>query len=126
MTILGRFELVVISVLLGLSEEDAYSVKIREEIRKFTGHRPWVGQLHATLGHLVERGLLSTSMSAPFPFRGGKPRRLYTIEPAGISALEQNVAALRRTLDAIDMNALAKLTKGGRGNDLSPQTATAG
>jgi PadR family transcriptional regulator PadR len=121
MIIFGRFELVVMAVLFGLSAEDSHSVKIGEGVRERTGRYPSAGALHTTLGRLVKRELLSTSLSGPSPIRGGKRRRLYTIEPAGLRALEENI---QWTEDLIKIK--EKFGKGGAPNGLSPQTIPTG
>jgi PadR family transcriptional regulator PadR len=88
---LGEFEMLVLFAILRLEREGAYGVTIREEISSRTGRRVWTGAVYTALDRLSERGLVSSEEGAPTPERGGRRKRLYRLEPAGVEALGESV-----------------------------------
>ena len=53
--------------------------------------------VYVTLRRLEQKGLLSSSMSAPTPERGGKARRCVKVTPTGLDSLR----ASRHALDSM-------------------------
>jgi PadR family transcriptional regulator, regulatory protein PadR len=92
---LGEFEHVVLLALMRLGD-DAYGARIRAEIELATGRSPAIGAVHATLERLERKRLVSSWMGAPTPERGGKAKRHFRIEAAGVEALKHARAALER------------------------------
>ena len=74
---------------------DAYGVTIRNEIEARTGRAVSAGALYTALDRLEKRGLVSSRLGDPTPERGGKRKRLYTVEPAGERALANVYESLR-------------------------------
>ncbi len=91
---LGEFEQIVLLAIVRL-EEDAYGVPIRREIEKRGGRQVTVGALYSTLDRLETKGYVSSWFAAPTPERGGRSRRYFRVEPAGVEAL----ARAREVLD---------------------------
>ena len=91
----GEFELLVLLAVLRLGQ-DAYGVTIREELQRETGRDLTLGAIYKTLGRLERKGYLSVRIGEPTPERGGRRKKLYTLQPLGVRALKQSVAALRR------------------------------
>jgi PadR family transcriptional regulator, regulatory protein PadR len=91
---LGEFEQLVLLAVLRLGE-DAYAVTIRSEIRNRTGRSATRGAIYITLDRLEEKGYLKSWLANATPERGGRSRRYYRVEPAGLQALEQSWDALR-------------------------------
>jgi DNA-binding PadR family transcriptional regulator len=70
---------------------------IRAEIEDVTGRSPAIGAVHATLERLERKGYVSSWLGEPTAERGGKAKRHFKIEAAGVSALKQ----ARATLDKL-------------------------
>lgn len=95
-SILGEFEQVVLLAVARL-EGEGYGVTIRQEIERRTGRDAAIGAVYATLSRLEEKGYAASWEGAPEAKRGGRARRHFRIEPAGVRALE----ASRRMMDAM-------------------------
>ena len=91
---LGEFEQLVLLAVLRL-KDDAYAVPIRQEIEDRTKRSAARGAVYITLDRLEEKGYLKSRLGEGSPERGGRPRRYYTVSPAGVRALEQSWTALR-------------------------------
>lgn len=92
---LGEFEHIVLLAILRLGD-GAYGALIREEIESATGRSPAIGAVHATLERLERKGLVSSWMGEPTAERGGKAKRHFKVEAAGVSALKQARKTLER------------------------------
>jgi DNA-binding PadR family transcriptional regulator len=92
---LGEFEHIVLLSLLRLSD-GAHGAMIRMEIESVTGRSPAIGAVHATLERLERKGLITSWMGEPTAERGGKAKRHFKIEAAGLSSLKQARATLER------------------------------
>jgi DNA-binding PadR family transcriptional regulator len=92
---LGEFELLVLLAVLRLGQ-DAYGVTIREELQRETGRDLTLGAIYKTLGRLEGKGYLAVRIGEPTPERGGRRKKLYTLQPLGARALKQSMAVLRR------------------------------
>jgi DNA-binding PadR family transcriptional regulator len=91
---LGEFELFVILAALRLGAEEAYTVSIADVIEEKTGRQVRRANVYTTLARLEDKGLVSTRFSDPLPERGGKPRRLVAVEPAGLAAIRAATGAI--------------------------------
>jgi PadR family transcriptional regulator, regulatory protein PadR len=78
----GEFEQLILFALVRLGE-DAYGVTIRLEIEERTGRTISSGALYTALDRLERRGFVSSRLGEPTPQRGGKRKRLYSLQPAG-------------------------------------------
>ena len=87
---IGDFEQRILFALIHLGA-DAYGVSIRDEIEGRTGRAVSAGALYTALDRLEKRGLVSSRLGDPTPERGGKRKRLYSVEPAGERALAQRL-----------------------------------
>lgn len=81
-TQLGEFEELVLLVI-GVLQKDAYSMSIREELRKNTGRDPSIGALHSSLNRLEEKGFISSYEGGATHERGGRRKRFFEITEAG-------------------------------------------
>ena len=106
---IGDFEQRILFALIRLGT-DAYGVTIRGDIEARTGRAVSAGALYTALGRLETRGLVSSRLGEPTPERGGKRKRLYTVEPAGERALAEVYESLR--LMANGLSARLKTAKG--------------
>jgi DNA-binding PadR family transcriptional regulator len=98
----GEFELLVLLAALRLGPQNAYAVSIAEDIRGRTGRRVGRASVYTALGRLEEKGLVSTGMSEPRPERGGKARRLVTVEGPGLAAVREATTDLRAMLGGLE------------------------
>jgi DNA-binding PadR family transcriptional regulator len=89
---LGEFEYAVLLAILHL--EDAYAVPIRALLEERTGRDVARGALYTALERLEAKGCLRSRMGDPTDDRGGKPRRYFSVTPAGLRALRSTHAAL--------------------------------
>jgi PadR family transcriptional regulator len=91
---LGDFEQRILFALIHLGS-DAYGVSIREEIEGRTGRAVSAGALYTALDRLEKRGMVSSRLGDPTPTRGGKRKRLYTVEASGEQALAEMYESMR-------------------------------
>ena len=77
--------------------DGVYGVPIVDEIQRRTGRTVAPAAVYVTLRRLEQKGLLSSSMSAPTPERGGKARRCVKVTPAGLESLRTS----RQVLDSM-------------------------
>ena len=92
---LGNFEQLILFALVRLGA-DAYGASLRREIEARTGRTISAGALYTALDRLEKRGFVSSRLGEPTPERGGKRKRLYTLQPAGERALARVYESLRR------------------------------
>jgi PadR family transcriptional regulator PadR len=92
---LAEVEQLVLLAVLRLDQE-AYAVSIRELIAKDAGVTLSRGSIYVTLDRLEEKGLVRSWFSEPRSEPGGKARRLFRIQPAGVSALRSTRKAFDR------------------------------
>jgi PadR family transcriptional regulator, regulatory protein PadR len=91
----GEFEQLILFAVVRLST-DATAVTIRQEIEARTGRAISSGALYTALDRLETRGFLTSRLGEPTAVRGGKRKRLYTLEPMGARALTRTYDALRK------------------------------
>src|SRR5687768_3031456 len=93
---LGESEQLVLLAAVHLGN-DVYGVPIADEIERRTGRAVSPAAVYVTLRRLEQKGLLSSSMSAPTHERGGKARRCVKVTPAGLESLRTS----RQVLDSM-------------------------
>ncbi|MCB0855417.1 MAG: helix-turn-helix transcriptional regulator [Bacteroidetes bacterium] len=86
---IGAFEELVL-LMIGVLDEDAYGVAIKEEIAGQTGKRPSIGALHSALKRLEGKGLISSHEGGATQERGGRRKRFYQLTNAGKEALMES------------------------------------
>jgi PadR family transcriptional regulator PadR len=91
---IGDFEQLILMALIRLGS-DAYGVSIRSEIEARTARAISPGALYTALDRLETRGLVASRLGDPTPERGGKRKRLYTVQPAGERELARVYESLR-------------------------------
>ena len=91
---LAEFELLVMLAALRLGSDEAYTVSIAEDIAHRTGRSVRRANVYTTLQRLETKGLVSTRLGDARPERGGRPRRLVTVEPEGAAALRTTTRAI--------------------------------
>lgn len=99
---LGSLEQLALLAVWQLGDEDAYGARIRREIAARTGRRLSISALYVTLMRLEKKGLVRSALADPEPVQGGKAKRVFHIEPAGVEALRAAREQLERMWDGLD------------------------
>ena len=86
---LGEFEQLVLLAILRLGSE-AYGVPIVREIEERTGRNASRPAVYIALKRLQGKGLVSSRMADPTPERGGRAKRYFRIEQAGIELVKDS------------------------------------
>ena len=86
MRMLSRSEEMVLVTVWKLKDK-AYSVPIREYLRKITGKRWSFGSVYNPLNRLEQKGLLDSYTTEPVKERGGRSKRIYRVTASGQEAL---------------------------------------
>lgn len=98
--VLGGFEHQVLLAVARLGDE-TYSVPIVLELEARTGRTVAPAAVFVTLRRLERRGLLESHTTGPQPGRAGRPRRVFTLTPAGINALRDARRVLASLWDGV-------------------------
>ena len=98
---LGEFEQMVLLAVVHLGD-DVYGVPIADEIERRTGREVSPAAVYVTLRRLEQKGLLSSTMSAPTPERGGKARRCVKVTATGLESLRLSRLILDRMWKGLD------------------------
>src|SRR5262249_52174393 len=92
-TYLGKFELIVMLVLIRLDEE-AYGVPISTELKRITGREVALGSIYAALERLEQKGMITSTLGDPTAVRGGRAKRYFRVTPRGEIAVNMTRTAL--------------------------------
>jgi DNA-binding PadR family transcriptional regulator len=92
---LTDFELILLLATLRMGD-DAYGVTIAREIEASGERTVMLGAVYTGLDRLEENGLVSSTIGAPTPERGGRAKRYFRVTPAGMKAIRQAKRALTR------------------------------
>lgn len=93
---LGEFEEIVI-LTVGILNNEAYSVAIKDEIESRLSRTVSMGALHTALKRLEDKGYLKSYAGEVTEDRAGRPRRYFEITAMGKKAM-QYVKATRDEL----------------------------
>lgn len=85
---IGEFEQLALLAVMRLGEE-ACGATIQEELEQRAGRAASISQIYITLMRLESRGLVTSHLGSPEPVRGGKARRFFAMEPAGVAVLSE-------------------------------------
>ena len=91
---LGEFEQLLLLAILRL-DANAYGVEIARELEARAGRTVSRGALYTSLDRLEDKGLLRWRVMPGAPERGGLPSRLYSVTPAGVTALRASRDTVR-------------------------------
>jgi len=98
---LGDVEHLVLLALLRLGEP-AYGVPILDEIEERIGRAPSRAAVYIALSRLEAKGLTTSSLGDSNAVRGGRPRRYFSLTPAGVKALRESRQALVRMWENVE------------------------
>lgn len=99
---LAEFELLVLLAALRLGADEAYTVSIADHIEQRTGRSVRRANVYTTLQRLEAKRLVTTKLGEARPERGGKPRRLVVVRPAGIAAVRATAGAIQAMVGDLD------------------------
>ena len=88
MSFLSRVEEIMLIAIWKL-QENAYGMKIREQIEKDTGVRSMFGAVYAPLNRLRKNGYVTAFEADGSADLGGRPRIYYKLSPRGIQKLRE-------------------------------------
>src|ERR1051325_7022154 len=83
---LGEFEEIVI-LTIGILNNQAYSVSIKDEIESRLSRTVSLGALHTALKRLEEKGYLNSFSGETSEDRAGRPKRFFEITAMGKKAM---------------------------------------
>ena len=92
---LGHFEQLVLTSLMALRHE-AYGLQIYSKMCELAGDQVNLGSMYVTLDRLRRKGYVTSKAEKGTPERGGKPKRFYRLEPAGLEALRHSLETAAR------------------------------
>ncbi|MCK5148290.1 helix-turn-helix transcriptional regulator [bacterium] len=100
---LTKFEEILLLAIWRL-KDDAYGVKIRQEVMRVTGENLTYGTLYSALDQLTRKLYATKTIGEPTAERGGRRKIYYTLSPDGSKALRR-AQELTKTLwnDVPDM-----------------------
>src|SRR5688572_4465864 len=84
---LGEFEEIVI-LTIGILNNEAYSVSIKEEIEARLSRSVSMGALHTALVRLEDKGYLKSYAGDTSEERAGRPKRYFEITAMGKKAMQ--------------------------------------
>jgi DNA-binding PadR family transcriptional regulator len=76
--------------------DEAYGVPVAREIETLGERTVVLGAVYAALDRLEANGLVSSTLGAPTPERGGRAKRYFRVTPAGLKAVKHTRRALTR------------------------------
>jgi PadR family transcriptional regulator, regulatory protein PadR len=88
--VLGEFELVALLTMLQHGEA-VYPRVLRDAIQEKSGRNASRAMVFITLERLEQKGLVSSFYGDPTPVRGGRPKRFFKVERAGVAAVKRSV-----------------------------------
>ena len=100
-TSIGEFEQLVLLAVLQLGD-GAYAVPVRNLIATRTGRDVARGALYTALERLEAKALVISRLGEPLAERGGRPRRYFTVTPAGIGLLRDARAAVANLSEGLE------------------------
>ncbi|MEM7298857.1 MAG: PadR family transcriptional regulator [Bacteroidota bacterium] len=87
-TSLGEFEELCL-LAVGILQEDAYGVSVKEQVEKHTGRKSTLSTVHSTLIRLEKKGFLESKMGGATELRGGRTKRIFQITPLGKKSMNE-------------------------------------
>src|SRR5207237_7985448 len=99
---LGSFEEFVLVATFRLGEQ-AYGAKIRRTVEEATGRSVSIGAVYATLDRLERKGFISSWQGEATPERGGRAKRYFRVEGAGIQILNETREVRNRLMEGLEL-----------------------
>lgn len=100
---LGQMEHLVLLVVVRLGN-DAYGMRISEELADRVGREVSIGSVYAALDRLERRGYVTSRIGDPTPHRGGRAKRYFAAERRGVEALADSRKLLTDLWDGLELD----------------------
>ncbi len=94
---LAAFEQLVLLALLSLEGDEAYGMNIRRVLHEQARSDVSVPTVYSALDRLESKGFVNSRLGQATAERGGRAKKLFRVEPAGIRALQE----VRKTFEAM-------------------------
>ena len=94
--LLGELEEIVLLALIKLGS-DSYGVPIHQTVEEATDRFISIGSIYATLDRLERNGFVSSRIGEATAERGGRAKKFFKVEGAGMEALKE-AEQIRRTM----------------------------
>ncbi len=91
---LAAFEELVLLALLSLDDDASYGMNIRAVLREEAGKEVAVPTVYSALDRLEAKGFVTSWLGEATQVRGGRAKRMFRVEPAGVAALHESRARL--------------------------------
>lgn len=85
---IGEFEELILLAICVLHNE-AYSLRIKQEVEDRTNRTLNVSAIQTTLYRLEDKGLLSSELGETNNIRGGKRKRMFSVTAYGLKSLSE-------------------------------------
>jgi DNA-binding PadR family transcriptional regulator len=99
---LGNFEEIVLLAVLRLGEQ-AYGAKIRQTVAEALKKDVSIGAIYTTFDRLERKGYVKSWQGEATPERGGRAKRYFQVEGAGVKALNDTAAARNRLTSGLGL-----------------------
>lgn len=86
---IGEFEELVLLVT-AILHENAYGVRVMDEIMAQTGRKANISGVHTALDRLEKKGYLSSYLGGATSERGGRRKRYFKVTNLGVQVLDIN------------------------------------
>lgn len=100
---LGQMEHLVLLIVVRLGN-DAYGMRISEELADRVGRDVSIGSVYAALDRLERRGYVTSRVGDPTPQRGGRAKRYFAAERRGVEALADSRELLTDLWDGLELD----------------------
>ena len=98
---LGEFEQMLLLAAMRLGD-DAYGVRLMEELEASVGRRVSRGSVYVTLDRIEDKGWIESETVEAAGNRGGRPRRVVRVTPEGKDVLRKSREALLTLWDGLE------------------------
>ena len=99
---LGQFEELTLLAIIKLRDQ-AYGMKIRQTLEHVTKRSVSIGALYTTLDRLEKKRLITSWQGEATAERGGRAKRYFSVESAGIKALNDSQRVRNEMLQGVDL-----------------------
>lgn len=86
---IGAFEELIL-LITAILHEDAYGVRVLDELKAQTGRKANISAVHTSLDRLEKKGYLESYMGGATAERGGRRKRYFKVTNLGVQVLEIN------------------------------------
>jgi DNA-binding PadR family transcriptional regulator len=97
---LGEFELLILLAILRLKDQ-AYGMRIRQEIEESCERETAIGSVYLTLERLEEKGFVESTLGEATEVRGGRAKRFFSVNRSGRVVLRRSLRAVSNLAEGL-------------------------